>query len=182
MKRRSTWAQNLALLTAMIVISLPIRAEENVVHEMDNARLDQLIRHLDNDAEGQPGYWSFVIENVGLQVITDEKADRMRIISPILKASSLEKEQLYRLMQANFDTTLDVRYAIANGFLWSTYVHPLSSLSDDAFLTALGQTINAVLTYGTAYSSGLLNYRGGDSQELFRKDLIEELRKKGSEV
>ena len=162
--------------------TMPIAADTTEQGKMTNERLGEIIHHLDSNAEGQPGYWSFVIENVGLQVITDEKANRMRIIAPIIKASVLSQEELYRLMQANFDTALDVRYAIANSILWSTYIHPLASLTDDDFLTALGQTVNAAITYGSTYSSGLLNYRGGDSQDLLRKDLIDKLRKKGKEV
>ena len=172
----------LKLIIVAIVVSMPALAEGDVPTQMNNARLDQLIRHLDENTNGQLGNWSFTIENVGLQVITDEDANRMRIIAPIIKASVLDKKQLYRLMQANFDTALDVRYAIANGILWSTFIHPLGSLSDDDFLTALGQTVNAAITFGSSYSSGVLNYRDGDSQGLLRKELIEQLKKKGKAI
>lgn len=152
------------------------------VSPMNNARLDELIRHLDENTNGVPGNWSFVIEGVNVQVITDERADRMRILAPILKTDGLTKEQLFRMLQANFDTTLDARYAIANNILWSTFIHPLGSLSDEAFLVGVGQTVNAVVTYGSSYSSGLLNFRGGDSEAILRRDLIERLKKRGSEI
>jgi len=149
---------------------------------MNNQRLDELIRHLDSNAEGKLGYWTFTIENVSVQVVTDENANRMRIVSPIIKAHNLDQDALHRLMQANFDTVLDARYAIANGILWSTFLHPLESLDDEGFLIGLGQTVNAVITYGSTYSSGLLSFQGGDSQTILRRDLIKKLKRKGKEI
>ena len=83
-----------------------------------------------------------------------------------------------RLMQANFDSALDARYAIAQDTLWGVFIHSLSELSDDEFLTALGETVNIVLTYGTTYSSGLMIFGAGDSAEIQRRQLIDELRNK----
>lgn len=45
------------------------------------------------------------------------------------------------------------------------YIHPLSELSDDGFLTALGKTANIVISYDTSYSSELFMFGGGDSDE-----------------
>ncbi len=85
-------------------------------------------------------------------------------------------------MQANFDSALDARYAIAKQTLWSVYLHPLSSLRDDEFLTGLGETVNLVSTFGTTYSSGLLNFGGGDSQAIKERQLIQELLDKGRAI
>lgn len=101
----------------------------------------------------------------------------MRIMIPIGPAEDIPREELLRLMQANFDSALDARYAIANGQLWGTFIHPLSELSDEQFLVGLGQTANVVLSYGTSYSSGLLIFGGGDSAGI-QENLIEELKKK----
>jgi len=45
--------------------------------EMGNSRLDELVRHLDNHTEGKLGYWQCTIENMGVQVVTGESANRM---------------------------------------------------------------------------------------------------------
>ncbi len=38
-------------------------------------------------------------------------------------------------MLANFDTAMDARYAIAQGGLWRTVLHPFAALTDDEFLS-----------------------------------------------
>ncbi len=171
-----------------IVANVHAQSEPEIVQPpqerpaMNNARLDEIIKRVDENAKGQPGFWSFIVENVEVQVVTDERSNRMRIISPILKTSSLDEKTLYRLMQANFDSVLDARYAIANGILWSTFIHPLGQLSDEDFLVGLGQTVNSVITYGSTYTSGLLSFQGGDSRGIIQRDLIDKLKKKGQEI
>ena len=153
--------------------------KKNKPSVMNNQRLGELIKRLDQNTEGKPGYWTFKIEGQTIQVITDEKANRMRIISPIAKSEQFNKDQLYRLMQANFDSTLDARYSIAKGIVWSAYLHPLASLTDKDFVTAVGQVVNLVKTFGTSFSSGLLIFQGGDSKGLERRKLIDKLLEKG---
>jgi hypothetical protein len=172
----------LFLCDSSSVFAEPIEGEKNESSIMDNDRLDMIIRRMDDNPEGRKGYWQFKISNLTITVITDEKADRMRIIIPITKTEKLEHDYLYRIMQANFDSTLDARYAIAKKILWSAYLHPLSSLSDDEFLMGLGQTVNLVTTFGTTYTSGLLNFSGGDSKTIQEKELIQELLDKGRAI
>ena len=94
----------------------------------------------------------------------------------------MSPEELLRLSQANFDTALDARYAVAKGLLWATFIHPLSELHDKQFIAGIGQTVNAAKSYGTTYSSGLLSFGGGDSRGIIQRDLIDKLIKKGQEI
>ena len=80
---------------------------------MSNAKLDALIRLIDKEAKGKSGLWEFTVENRVLLVVTDEKADRMRIMTRAAGTEGIDEKQLYRLMQANFDSALDARYAVA---------------------------------------------------------------------
>jgi len=145
---------------------------------MTAERLGELILNVDEEARLEDTTWLFVVAGLEAAVIYDEAANRMRIVIPIGPADDLPNEELVRILQANYDTALDARYAIANGQLWGTFIHPLSELSDDQFLTGLGQTANVVLSYGTSYSSGMFIFGGGDSAEIQRRQLIEELRQK----
>ncbi|MEM8500225.1 MAG: hypothetical protein AAF542_19575 [Pseudomonadota bacterium] len=143
--------------------------------KMDNARLETLMKSMKLDIQGDAGQWRFELEGFFAMVITDENADRMRIIVQIPDTEALDAALLLRLMQANFDSALDARYAIANGSLWSTFIHPLSPLEDTEFASGLAQAITLAATFGGSYSSGALLYQGGDSsgqiEELYRQIL-----------
>ena len=145
------------------------------------ATLRAAILRIDPSASLQDNGAQFRVGTVPVTLVYDINADRMRLVSPIAEAGALDGEGLQRLMQANFDSALDARYAIARGVLWSTFIHPLSTLDLDEFASGLGQTVNLVSTYGTTYSSGALVFGGGDSQEEQRK-LIEELQEKSKEI
>lgn len=146
---------------------------------MNNDRLASLIMRVDDKAEGKPGFWRLHIEDRNVTVITDEKADRMRILVPVTEVESLQDDELTRLMQSNFDSALDARYAIAKDIVWGAFIHPLSSLTDQEFLSGLGQTVNLSVTFGKTYSSGALIFRGGDSTDLQRRELIDQLIERG---
>ena len=100
---------------------------------------------------------------------------------PIRSAEGMTAEELNRLMQANFDAALDARYAVANGRLWGVFIHPLSPLEKDQFLSGLVQTVTVAKTYGTTFSGGAAVFGGGDSNGIY-EGLLEELRKKGQEL
>ena len=173
----------LLMIVASFTVADSIRIETKPqTLTMNNQRLGELIKRIDSKAEGKPGYWEFSVEGQVVRVITDEKADRMRIIAPVAKSEDLDKKQLYRLMQANFDSALDARYSIAKGVIWSAYIHPLSPLTDKEFLEGVGQVVNLVATYGTSFSSGALIFQGGDRGSIQRRKVIDDLLEKGLEV
>lgn len=145
--------------------------------------MGKIVSRLDEKAEQpRPGYWQFKVEKRPVVIITDLKADRMRIMVPVARIDQLSGDDLLRIAQANFDSALDSRYAIAQKILWSVYVHPLRELHKRQFIKAVGQTVNLALTYGSTYTSGALTFGGGDSNSILRKKLIDELLKKGQDI
>lgn len=145
---------------------------------MNNKRIDELLRRLDEDVQGAPGHWRLNYQSAELMVITDEAADRLRVMTPAAHISELSGDVLFRMLQANFDSVLDARYAIAKDVVWSVFVHPLSSLTDRDFFSGLAQTIIATKTFGTTYTSGGLTFRGGDS-EAEQKKLYDRIMREG---
>jgi len=156
-------------------------AQETGEPPMTLTRLGDILTAVDPDARLSGTQAQLTVRDVPVVVIVDPPADRMRVVVPIRSAEAMTAEELMRVMQANFDTALDARYAIAGGRLWATYIHPLSPLERDQFLSALGQTVNLALSYGTLYSGGALSFGGGDSGELHRQ-LIEDLLKRGRDI
>ncbi len=144
-------------------------------------RMMQILRALDPEAEVQGPLARLTIAETVVLVVSDPRADRMRVMVPVRPADGLGAEELERMMQANFDTALDARYAVAKGVVWAAFIHPLGALGKEQLINGIGQTVNLAQTYGTLYTSGGLTFGGGDSQDLQRK-LIEELQQKGKEI
>jgi len=168
------------IFTLIAMISYVSQGSADSASGMNNQRLGELIKRIDESAQGKPGLWRFIVEGREVTVITSEKANRMRIIVPIAPATKLTNEKLIRMMQANFDSALDARYSIAKEIVWAAFIHPLRELGNEEFLSGVGQAVNLALTYGEGYSSGALIFGGGDSQNLRRRELIDELLRKGT--
>lgn len=144
-------------------------------------RMARILSALDEGTIQQGPSFQLTLADIPLLVITDPRADRMRAMVPIRAADGLDPDELMRLMQANFDTALDARYAVANGRLWGVFIHPLSPLKRDQLISGLAQTVNVARTYGQTYSGGAQVFGGGDSNDIYR-ELLDELLKKGQEL
>ena len=161
--------------------SLPLPQPPTEEPAMTLQRLAQIVQALDPDVAARGPALEFTLDDIPIIVIADAGADRMRAMVPIASAEGLTESDLRRMMQANFDAALDARYAVANGRLWGVFIHPLSPLEKDQFLSGLVQTITVARTYGSAYTSGGAVFGGGDSNGIYQ-ELLEKLRKKGQEL
>lgn len=166
-----------AVILWLMLAVAPARAQA----PMTEHRLGQIVRALDPQAIAAGQGWQMRIKGVTVLVISDTQTNRVRAIVAIRAASDLSEAQLRRLMQANFDSALDGRYAIAQDILWAAFIHPLTPLEKDQFISGLGQIVNLAQTYGTLYSGGALQFGGGDSAGLQRQ-LIDELLRLGEEI
>ncbi len=144
-------------------------------------RMNEILLLLDAETKTNGRQFHLTIEDVPILIITDPVADRMRAIIPIRNAAEMTVEEMRRVMQANFDTALDARYAIAKEQLWATFIHPLSPLEKDQFISGIGQAVNLAKTYGSLYTGGAMSFGGGDSVPLQRQ-LIDNLLEKGQEI
>lgn len=171
------------LLFVLICAASVLRAQDTLVPEapMTIARLASIIEALDPEAQQRGPTIEFTIQDIPVIVIADPVADRMRAMVPIRSAADLEQAELMRLMQANFDSALDARYAVAQGRLWGVFIHPLSPLEREQLISGLAQTVNVALTYGQSYSGGASLFGGGDSNGIY-ENLLEELQKRGQEL
>lgn len=148
---------------------------------MTVARLGEIVTALDPESKTNGFQFQLTIEDVPILIITDFRADRMRAMVPIRAVEDMTAKELLRVMQANFDTALDARYAVAQGRLWGVFIHPLSPLEKDQLISGLGQAVNLAKTYGGLYTGGAMSFGGGDSVPLQRQ-LIDRLLKKGEEI
>ncbi|PKP90776.1 MAG: hypothetical protein CVT75_10590 [Alphaproteobacteria bacterium HGW-Alphaproteobacteria-14] len=139
-------------------------------------QMDEVIRALDAKATRTGNNWQFTLEERMMIVVTDTAAARMRIITPIALIAELPEGAMQRLMQANFDTALDARYAVAQDLVWGAFLHPLDTLTQRDFVSGILQTQSIGETFGTTFSSGAISYGGGDSGAIFEQQLEELLK------
>ena len=190
------FARFIALVSIFLVVLLPVTNAQGL-DEADNPpatadnpmtleRVDELVRRIDNDAIRNGSSWQIKYRNMPIFVVADDDADRIRIMSPVSSAATLSEDHLVRLMQANFESALDARYAIAQGAVWSAYIHPLSVLDEREFFSGMGQTVSLVVTYGTTFSSGALAFTGGDyfddDENPAEPDVFGDIMEKGEQI
>ena len=121
--------------------------------KMNNAKLGKIIKEQSAEVEGKAGYWQFKYKNTYLLLITDEKHNRMRLITPIIEEEKLPENYFKNALRANFHTALDVKYALADGMMWCVFIHPLKELSEEQVIDAMSQVYYGAMTFGTTYSS-----------------------------
>lgn len=166
----------IALLT--LALAGPVCAQEAT---MTPDRLAQIISDIDPDAAITANGIELTIEDIPVLVVVAPAADRMRAMVPIASLEDVTPEEMNRMMQPNFDTALDARYAVANGRVWGVFIHPLGALEREQFLSAIAQTVNLARTYGTLYSGGAQVFGGGDSNGIYQ-GLIDDLLNRGQDI
>ncbi len=82
-------------------------------------------------------------------------------LAPIIKVTQLEPDHLKILLDANFHTALDARYATSEGMVYSAFIHPLRSLAEEELTSAIHQVASLVRTFGRTFSSTDLVFPGG---------------------
>lgn len=148
---------------------------------MTPERLVGIIQDIDPEASVTTNGIELTIEDIPVLVVFAPAADRMRAMVPIASVEDVTPEEMNRMMQANFDTALDARYAVAQGRVWGVYIHPLAALEREQFLSGLAQTVNLARTYGGLYSGGANVFGGGDSTGIY-EDLVQDLLDRGQEL
>lgn len=134
---------------------------------MDLDEIDTFLEAVGQDVDGSDGAWQFEIEEVRVACLTDARFDRMRLIAPVIEVDDMSEAHRVACLEANFHTALDGRYAISDGVLYAAFIHPLESLTETDFRSALAQVVSLVQTFGTSYSGGTLVFgvpTGGGGQ------------------
>jgi hypothetical protein len=125
---------------------------------LDTAKLDGLLKTISPSITGQPGRWEGVFEGISVVIMSRDGHNRMRVLAPVTRLEALDAALLQRLLEANFSTALDARYALFRGMLWSVFLHPLDSLTEAELRSALQQVVTLVKTTGTTYASTDLSF------------------------
>jgi hypothetical protein len=132
---------------------------------MTGSMLEELIREAATDFRIENTVMEFKYRDVAMACIFDRAQNRMRIVAPITAVSEVSPKEIGIILEANFHTALDGRYATSNGVLYAAYIHPLSMLQPKEVHSALRQVASLVSTFGTSYTSGELIFGGSDGPQ-----------------
>lgn len=160
MKNKISLGMCFFLLIVWMATANPAEKKEEPKTEepMTNARLEQILKSAEPSTKGGGGQWQMVRDNVPVMILTDESHNRMRVVAPAADVKQVDQQILMKMMEANFSTALDARYAIFKGFVWAAFIHPLDSLRERDLISALRQVTTLVKTTGTSYSSSELQF------------------------
>jgi hypothetical protein len=132
---------------------------------MNNHYLDRTLRTMTDTIEGGDGRWLLTWFDIDLLVVSDEGADRMRVMAMVDDAEALNHDQLRFLLEVDFERALDAKYTIWQGQVWATFVHPLSWLTPDELKAGIRQVVSLNQTYGTEFTSTGLTFTPGTEQD-----------------
>ena len=151
----------IALVALLLIIGCQKQSKEVLdkpAGPMTLERLGEIITESTENVNAQGTYFEFTLAGVSMACVTDPGSDRMRIVAPIIPTSQLTDQQRKAMLEANFHSALDGRYAISNGIVYAAFIHPLSALHEPEVKSALFQVSQLALSFGTTYSSGILSF------------------------
>lgn len=120
---------------------------------MTNERLEEILRREASNIEGEGGSWILFYEGRLLMVLTDGANNRLRAFTPITDERQLLPSDLQKMLAANFQSALDAKYALYDGFVVSVFTHPFAELTEGQLLDALRQIVRLADTFGSSFSS-----------------------------
>jgi hypothetical protein len=95
--------------------------------------------------EHQQDVWQINRDRLNLLVVLASDNSWLRVLVPIASENEA-RPLLSRLLEANFQETQEVRYALAQNVLWGVFHHQLDSLTEADFQKAIALLIDLVET------------------------------------
>ena len=138
---------------AFMVCVMTMFAHSTMSQEMNQSKLKLILAKKAVVVEESQNSVQYKLDGILIYLVTDENANRMRLMAPVIEQSKLKDKDMVTLMAANFDKALDAKYALYNNFLWSVFTHPLKELQSKQIVDAFYQVKTLVKNYGTTYNS-----------------------------
>ena len=144
---------------------------QSAFDKMSNTKLEKILYRVSEQvahmpgSNDVPGRWKVIYMQRELFVITDESANRIRIMTPIIEEENLDQADMKVLLEANFDKALDAKYSLYQGFLWSSFTHPLQELTVEQLKDAMKQVATLADRYGDTYSSTDLVFGAAEDRD-----------------
>lgn len=88
-----------------------------------------------------PGSWQIETPDLRLLVLLSEDRSWLRVLLPITSVQAAQPF-LAQLMEANFDDTQEVRYAMHQDVIWGVFQHNCESLTSGDFSDAIARLVS----------------------------------------
>jgi hypothetical protein len=88
-----------------------------------------------------PGSWQIETPEFRLLILLSDDRSWLRLLLPIVSAQAAQPF-VEQLLEANFDDTQEVRYALHQGVVWGVFQHNRESLSTADFADAIARLIS----------------------------------------
>ncbi|MDZ8050358.1 MAG: hypothetical protein RMX68_009565 [Aulosira sp. ZfuVER01] len=102
--------------------------------------LTELFGTADVDAIA-PGSWQVENSSFRLLVLLDDDRTWLRVLLPIVPIAAAQAF-LEQFLEANFDRTQEVRYALYEGLVWGVFQHKISTLVSADLANAIARLIS----------------------------------------
>lgn len=133
---------------------------------------------VDHRASGPNEMWQFTLGGFPFLIQTQENANRMRIVAFITRQHMLGEAELVRMLEANYHSALDARYALADQQVVSLFLHPFEELDGGQFVMGLYQVLGCAQSFGSEYAGGTMTFgpsSGGEGAMSHAEDRIGEI-------
>lgn len=88
-----------------------------------------------------PGSWQVESANFRILVLLSEDQSWLRVLLPIISVQ-VAQPFMEQFLEANFDDTQEVRYAVHQGVVWGVYQHNRESLGQTDLAQAIARLIS----------------------------------------
>ena len=100
------------IISLCIVLMLPLVGCSNTT--MEQSELEKIVKEMASESAGEKGKVESLFNDTEMVLLSDIEHNRMRIITAVVDYERLGKSELDTILQSNFHSALDARYAVSN--------------------------------------------------------------------
>ncbi len=79
-------------------------------------------------------------------------------MAPVVTADAVGESEMRILLEANYASALDAKYAMQDGVVWSLFNRPLAGLDREIFIDGANQVVTLKENFGSSYRSTDLTF------------------------
>lgn len=114
---------------------------EEIASKLTDLFSSTSVQTIPGDSANAPNSWQIETNDMRLLVLLSDDESWLRVLLPIASAGAAQPF-MQQLLEANFDDTQEVRYALHQGVVWGVFQHNLGTLAIEDFTNAIARLIS----------------------------------------